>query len=82
MRRWPLLDYLVGPADQRQRDRHIQHLRGLEIDGHLELGDLLDREMGDLFSFKDSADINARLMVRLRDASAIAQESTGCGKIL
>jgi hypothetical protein len=44
---------LVGTRNQRRRDRQAEHLRGFEIDDHLELVGLLDREVGRLCSFMD-----------------------------
>src|ERR1700687_1471500 len=41
-----LLDHLVGAADQRQRESKTERLGGLEIYDELNLGDLLDREVG------------------------------------
>ena len=37
------LDHLIRPPQHRRRDRQTERLRGLEIDGELELGGLLDR---------------------------------------
>ena len=38
-----LFDYLVGAADERQREGNAKRLGGLEIDDHLVLHDLLHR---------------------------------------
>ena len=43
-----LLDHLIGPAQQRRRDRQAECLGGLQIDDQLELGGLLDGEVGGL----------------------------------
>ena len=39
----PLLDHLVGAAEQRQRNGEAEGLGGPEIDGHLDFRDLLHR---------------------------------------
>ena len=56
MYRVSLLDHLVGAGEQRRRNVDAKRLRGLEIDHQLELGRLLDRQIGGLF-----ADLPARL---------------------
>ena len=50
-----LLDDVVRPQEQRLRDRQAQRLGGLEIDDQLELGRLLDGEIGSLRSFNDTS---------------------------
>jgi hypothetical protein len=39
-------DHLIRPHQQRLRDRESEHLRGLEIDHQLELGEALDGKVG------------------------------------
>src|SRR5512134_3522916 len=41
-----LFDDLIRPRQQRRRDREAKGLGGLEIDHELELGGLLDRQIG------------------------------------
>src|SRR6266851_10531837 len=40
------LDDLIGPQEERLRDRQAERLRGLEVDDQLELRRLLDRNIG------------------------------------
>src|SRR5205807_342167 len=42
------LDHLIGGGEQRRRHGETQRPRGLEIDGEIEFGRLLDRELGHL----------------------------------
>src|SRR5262245_21551333 len=42
------LDRLVGPLQERRRDREAERLRGFEVDHQLKLGGLLDRQIGRL----------------------------------
>jgi hypothetical protein len=48
-----LLDHVVGPQQQRVRDREAERLRRLQIDDELELGGLLDRLVGGLRALED-----------------------------
>jgi hypothetical protein len=51
-------DHLVGAARQRQRDRNAERLGGLEVDEELDLGCLLDRQVGWFFALKNAAGIS------------------------
>ena len=46
------LDHLVRPQQQRRRDRQAERLGGLEVDDQLELGGLLDGEVGGFAPFR------------------------------
>ena len=52
-----LLDHLVGPQQQRLGNSETERLRRLQVDHQLELGGLLDGEVGGLGAFEDSVDI-------------------------
>src|SRR5262245_9444156 len=43
---WSLLNYFIRPRQHRRRDREAEGLRGLQVDHHLELGGLLDGQVG------------------------------------
>jgi hypothetical protein len=43
-----LLDHLIRPSEQRRWDRQAEGFGGLEVDHQLELGGLLDGEIGGL----------------------------------
>jgi hypothetical protein len=52
-------------SEQRGRYRKSERLRSLEINDQLELGRLLDRQIGGPFTFEDAADVDASLARRL-----------------
>ena len=41
----PSLDQVIGPLQERRRDRQAEGLGGLEVDHQLELGGLFDRQV-------------------------------------
>jgi len=48
----PSLDHVVGAQQERSREGQAEGLRGLEVDDQLELGGLLDRQIGGLAPFR------------------------------
>jgi hypothetical protein len=58
------MDHLVRPPQQRLRDRQAQGFGGLEVDDQLELGGLLDREIGGLGALEDLVYVSGRLPVK------------------
>src|SRR6266446_6255671 len=52
-------DHLVGAAEHRERHGEPERLRGLEVDGHLDLRELLDRQVDRLVAAQDPAGIDA-----------------------
>jgi hypothetical protein len=71
-----LFDYLVRAGNDLRRHREAERLDGLEIDGQFDLGGLLNRQVGRLFSFKDFACIEAGEAKRFGDAGAITHQAT------
>src|SRR5262245_31206081 len=54
-----LLDNFVRTSDHRVGDGDAERFRCLEINHQLDLGDLLDRQIGRLFALKDAASVDA-----------------------
>ena len=54
-----LLDHLIGPLEQRRRDREAEGIGCLEIDDQLELRRLLDGQVGGLDVFQDLVQVGA-----------------------
>jgi hypothetical protein len=52
---------LVEAREQHRRNVEPQRLRGLEIDHKLELGRLLNRQVGGLLPLEDAIDVTGRL---------------------
>src|SRR5258706_14710640 len=70
-------DHLVGEREQRWRNFDAECLGSVQIDEELDLGDLLNWQVGRLVAFQNSAGINASLPVRFRSASSITQQPAG-----
>src|SRR5260370_32925308 len=67
-------DHLVGEREQRWRNFDADCLGGVHIDEELDLGDLLNWQVGRLVALQNSAGINASLPVRFRSAASITQQ--------
>ena len=60
---WGLLDDLVCPKEQRQRDRQAQRLGGLEVDHQLELRRLLDEQVAGPGALQDLVHVDGSAKV-------------------
>jgi hypothetical protein len=70
-----LLDHLVRPQQQGLRDRQAQRLGGLEVNDQLELGRLLDGEVGGLGTLEDSVRRTSRRAKRVRSTAKLCAAS-------
>src|SRR4051794_5907913 len=52
------LDYLVGAAEESERDSHPQSPRRLQVDDQLDFGDLLHRQVGRLLALKNPSSVD------------------------
>jgi hypothetical protein len=68
-------DHFIGRSEQGWWDDQSKCLCSLEIDKKLEFCRLLYRQVGRLFTFEDSAEINACLAIQIREACPVAHES-------
>src|SRR5205823_2493706 len=73
-------DHLVGAGEKGLRHRQAERLRGLNVDDQLELGRLLDRQIGRLGAFEDLAGVSAQLAPYADETSAIANQAAGLDK--
>src|SRR5260370_25134675 len=72
----PLLDHLIRPLQERRRDRQAEGLGGLEVDDQLELGGLLDREVGGSGPLEDLVNVLGGATIQVQHISAIGYEAS------
>ena len=70
MRDTCLLDHFIGGGQQRFRDGKAKGLGGLEVEGQLELYDLLDRQIGWFRALENASSIDASLAEQIAQAAA------------
>jgi len=58
-----LLNHLVGAGEERLRHGQAEGFRGFQVDDQLELGRLLDRQVGGLGTSENPADIRPSLAI-------------------
>src|SRR5712692_9313803 len=75
-----LLDHLIGPLQERRRDREAEGLGGLEVDHELELGGLLHGKVGRLGTLRNLVDVDGGATPHIDAARPIANQATGRGK--
>src|SRR5262249_51785510 len=74
-------DHLVDAANQRQRDGEAERLGGLHVDDELDFGRLLDRQLGGLLAFENSACIDAERAVRIQNGASVSHEAASGYKL-
>src|SRR5437588_10830676 len=72
-----LFDHLIGAAKHGKRNRDAQCLGCPQIDNQLDLGGLLNRQIGGLVALEDASSIVANEPVVFGFTAAIAHEATG-----
>src|SRR5438128_7777104 len=82
MRAWKSLNDLIRPPQQRLRNRQPERLGGLEVDDQLELGWLLDGEIGGSRALQDLVDIDGTASVEIGRIRGVAhQAATSMGPV-
>src|SRR6266702_4265532 len=69
------LDHLVGAAEQREGNGHVQGLGGLEIDEQLNFGDPLHREVGRLVALENPPGVEAGPSIRFLDVATVTHQA-------
>src|SRR5262249_27391904 len=75
-----LLNDLIRPPQQRLRNREPEGLRGREVDDQLELGGLLDRQVGGLGALEDLVHVGRGTSLHLGSIYTIGHEATWLDK--
>src|SRR5215468_11006104 len=73
----PSLDHLVGAAKQWQRHWYAKRLGSLEVQEHLDLRGLLNRQFARFFPFENTGGVDASQTVSVGKATAIAHQPAG-----
>src|SRR5215831_20454123 len=76
-----LFDHLVDAANHRQRDGEAERLGGLHVDDELHFGRLLDRQLGGLLAFENSACIDAERAVRIQNGASVSHQAASGYKL-
>ena len=74
--RHSLFDDLIGADEQARRDFEAERPGGSQIDHQVELARLHDRQIANLFAFKNPTDINPRLSIAVVDIRSIAHQAS------
>ena len=69
-------DHLVGAGEQRRRDVQAERLRGRKVDDEVELGRLLDRDVGGLCPAQNLVDIVGGASEQVREVWSIRHETS------
>src|SRR5262249_40522349 len=74
-------DHLVGQDKQRRRDREAERLRGLRVDHKIELGRLLNGQIGGLGTLEDFVHISGGTPIQVWKMHSVGHESASYGKL-
>jgi hypothetical protein len=72
-----LLNHLVGAGKKRWRNVEAERLGGGQVDNEIELGRLLDRQVGGFRSAQNPVDIVGRAPVEVREVRSVGHQSPG-----
>jgi len=75
------LNHLVGGRQQRFRDGEAEGFGGLQVNDQINFCDLLDWQIGWFLAFENAPGIDASLVERIAQATAIAYQAAGQGKL-
>src|SRR5215207_6736072 len=70
-----LLDYFISAGQERVWHPKAKPLCGLQVDDQLELGRLLNRQVGGLGTLEDPTDVEARQAISARDAGPVTDQA-------
>ena len=70
-----LFDHLIGAQHHRRRECDAEGLGNFEVDYHLELGRLLDRQIGGLLALEDAPGIEACSVIQVREVESVAHQA-------
>ena len=76
----PLFDDLVRASKKQLRDGDSKGLRGLEIDGELDLRDLLHRQVGRLLALEDAGGVQPDQTGSFSRTASVAHQAAGRGE--
>src|SRR5262245_16112810 len=76
-----LFDHLVGAREQDRRDIETQGPCRLQVDHELELGPLLDRQIGWLCPFEDLVDEDGGAVPHIFETNRIGEQATHLGHL-
>src|SRR6476660_8209821 len=71
------LNYLIGTRDERRRYGKPQLLGCLEVDGQLEFGYLVDRDVAGLCPSENCVDVNGGVLMHLDQIEGIGHQAAG-----
>src|SRR5438132_7944920 len=74
-------DHLVGSSKKRVRHGQAKRLGGLDVDGQLELGRLLDREVGGLLALEVAIDIGCGAAEQIGSLNSVGAQASAADEL-